>query len=1102
MSTYAEPSGAIRITIDSSKVFANNTFVLMPFNGSGLPSDFWDGIDPNNSGTDFYFTTLSGNVMPHDVVSFDHTNSGLLCWIKQSSVSTTQDTDFLIQWGDGTVVDNFEDAYKNLYGGTNNCTVAMNFEGTISGSTSYFTSANYPASTYYYRPSPNPEYCESPMGSGNIAADISLPHTDAYDYSSDGEDQPFTILSMINRAIYTPMSHVAAGYDSLPILFKDGSYYFGCGVSYGSMWPRTLRLTVGPDTGGPNPPMISVATSEIILEDTWYNVAATYDGSTNHSGVALYKDGVLQEQTSNTNGTYEGLTPNANDLYLNNHPFRNGSPSYYPGRMAYVIMMQGALSSGDIRTFEGFLTASGESSITVSGVDTPVAPTTLYPTVITDPADITKAVGDYHTFTVEASGATSYQWQKNNANIFGATNSGYFIPYITSASAGDYRVSCGNVYGSVYSNEATLTVQGVGDAVRYGGSKYFISGYLSSSSVDADDLNVPVPLGGSGLPTEFWQDVYRLDGKDIVVTDISGVPMYREIVKFNRASKELVMWVRFPRISETSDTEFLIQYGSTGLNYTNDNVWTDNYSGGFNHRMVAHFNSDNDSSAYGGSWLGWVRHDSHLQIQLPLIKSDEDKFDKSLQMNYWPPSPMRYAYSPNSDALSFTDGTNDLPMTIRTWLFPRSGSFFDWDNLPIIQKGKWAAKGEYAFGFDGRKLSFYLQDSQGDSNLSGDIGYVGAKTDNNWTTGLAEWYHFAATYDGDKTTHGSGVKLWDAGVERTTTRVVAGNVEYSGMGNRTSDLDLGRYASWNKFTGFYHFYALDVLYGELFMLNGELNADQMKTQHKVEDGFNNGSTIVYDTEADEFITDPYVPPDSTDVPSITQQIQNTVADVGDSVTFSVQANGAGTLTYFWRHNAIPIVGQSQPNYTISSVAESDAGLYTVGVYNDYGIAYSEATLTVVSSSGIVPDPTGVIPDPDPSGEITPDPSGDIPSGIIVGLPSGYVFISKDFTGHRASDATNIYNMNIGNLFYADEKKDRFLFGSLIEDDTQFYLYVSGVNSDEHANLTLSTDDVTYKSGITFTLEYDEIKVINLKYNVDDNPKTGYGTLLIGVGEVQ
>ncbi|HVS83954.1 MAG TPA: immunoglobulin domain-containing protein [Pyrinomonadaceae bacterium] len=84
------------------------------------------------------------------------------------------------------------------------------------------------------------------------------------------------------------------------------------------------------------------------------------------------------------------------------------------------------------------------------------------PSITTQPSDQTVMQGQPVTFMVSASGSTplSYQWQRNQVNISGASSPSYAIAYATLSDNGaKFRCVVTNAFGNATSNEATLTVQ-------------------------------------------------------------------------------------------------------------------------------------------------------------------------------------------------------------------------------------------------------------------------------------------------------------------------------------------------------------------------------------------------------------------------------------------------------------------------------------------------------------------------------------------------------------------------------------------------------------------------------------------------------------------
>jgi Immunoglobulin domain len=81
------------------------------------------------------------------------------------------------------------------------------------------------------------------------------------------------------------------------------------------------------------------------------------------------------------------------------------------------------------------------------------------PTITTQPASQTVTSGSSVTFTVVASGAASYQWDRNGQPIAGATSTSYTLSPATATNNGaSYTVVVSNAAGSVTSSAAALRV--------------------------------------------------------------------------------------------------------------------------------------------------------------------------------------------------------------------------------------------------------------------------------------------------------------------------------------------------------------------------------------------------------------------------------------------------------------------------------------------------------------------------------------------------------------------------------------------------------------------------------------------------------------------
>jgi hypothetical protein len=96
-----------------------------------------------------------------------------------------------------------------------------------------------------------------------------------------------------------------------------------------------------------------------------------------------------------------------------------------------------------------------------------VATIAVAPTISVQPANQAGTVGQTATFSVVTSGTApvSHQWQKNGANITGATSATYITPpTVASDNGATFRVVARNSAGSVMSNAAKLTVNAAAGA--------------------------------------------------------------------------------------------------------------------------------------------------------------------------------------------------------------------------------------------------------------------------------------------------------------------------------------------------------------------------------------------------------------------------------------------------------------------------------------------------------------------------------------------------------------------------------------------------------------------------------------------------------------
>src|SRR5689334_11073521 len=110
------------------------------------------------------------------------------------------------------------------------------------------------------------------------------------------------------------------------------------------------------------------------------------------------------------------------------------------------------------------------------------------PAIVTQPASQTVAAGQIVAFSVTCTGTAplAYQWQKNGANISGATAATYTTPATTASDNGaQFAVVVSNGAGSVSSNAAILTVNTAPSIINQPTSQNVTAGQTATFSVSA-----------------------------------------------------------------------------------------------------------------------------------------------------------------------------------------------------------------------------------------------------------------------------------------------------------------------------------------------------------------------------------------------------------------------------------------------------------------------------------------------------------------------------------------------------------------------------------------------------------------------------------------
>ncbi len=179
------------------------------------------------------------------------------------------------------------------------------------------------------------------------------------------------------------------------------------------------------------------------------------------------------------------------------------------------------------------------------------------PYITTQPANQTVTAGQTASFSVVASGTAplNYQWQKNGADITGATSSSYMTPVTTTSDSGEmFRVMVSNSAGSATSNAATLTVT----ASSSGGSTDVVTHHydVSRSGVNSTETLLTTSNVNSatfGKVGEFAVDG-QIDGQALFLSQLAISGQGNKNVLYMATENDTVYAVDAQSISGSSAT--------------------------------------------------------------------------------------------------------------------------------------------------------------------------------------------------------------------------------------------------------------------------------------------------------------------------------------------------------------------------------------------------------------------------------------------------------------------------------------------------------------------------------------------------------------------
>lgn len=286
------------LTINSDKVVGDlsNFPVLVSLTDSNISGK------AQEDGDDFVFTLDNGTKLKHEIESYASSTGALVAWVKIPSLSSTQDTDIYMYYGNAGVADQsdatdvWDENYKGVWHlneatssarydstGNNNTLTDYNSVGRYEGVVGWAADFEASNSEYLMRAS-------STLNGLNI----------------NGADQFFTISAWIYRESDT------GNFESVASMWEYGTndrqYFFGMDIDD----DPTLRLSYDGTNYGETTGATNVSTG------AWHYLVAGYDDSQ----MAIALDGSVDVDIDNpatySSGIYDSDSPFSIGAYFNN----------------------------------------------------------------------------------------------------------------------------------------------------------------------------------------------------------------------------------------------------------------------------------------------------------------------------------------------------------------------------------------------------------------------------------------------------------------------------------------------------------------------------------------------------------------------------------------------------------------------------------------------------------------------------------------------------------------------------------------------------------------------------------------------------------------
>ena len=519
------------------------------------------------------------------------------------------------------------------------------------------------------------------------------------------------------------------------------------------------------------------------------------------------------------------------------------------------------------------------------------------PTIVLQPRSQTVSGGTSAFFSVTAASPwpLNYQWLKNNVAIGDATNATLTLPQVNGSDSGIFGVVVSNLYGSVNSSNASLTVLvPVNDAFA---NRLPISGMTNTTT--GSNLNATKETGEPNHAGQFG-------GKSVWWTWTAPA----------------TGTVTMDTIGSLFDTLLAVYTGTSVSSLTE--VASDDQSGGFNTSKLTFVCvagttyqiavDGNFGSSYGDN--GTIILNLNVALPGPPTIATQPQSqtvapgtDVTFFVVATSPWPISYQWSKDNVAIG---GATTATLTLTNVQSGDIGSY----NVVVRNTYASITSSNAALAvvlvpndmFANRIVISGMTNTVTGSNV-GATSEAGEQTVAGYGGGQSVWWTWTAPANGP-------VRVNTLGSSFDTVLAVYTGDSVGSLTQVASDTGSTSYVTFSGVAGTTYQIAVDGYRGR------------------------SGSIVLNLQQA------VLLPPQITVHP----QSQNLIA--GDNVTFTVTASGAPPLTYQWRKGGLALPGATNTQYTIVDVQTNDSDNYSVVVTNSLGSVTSSNAILTVTPNGI------------------------------------------------------------------------------------------------------------------------------------------------------